>query len=477
MDYPTMYAPPVPAARNRQRDPLAVAIGNASLLNIGYLMLGRRLLALFTGLVTITLVVLLATVARSVWFEIVVVIWWLALIGHGWRVAGGRARRNVVRWQRVVATTTTVTVLVAVGLLRFDAAGIEQSVTEARQNGNCAQAMTALNEVWFGHRIADAPLTARLDQTDEACRRIATATGQLSAALKGNLDGVPNGFTDLATVLAQLPGHQQMVRTALDSFLGGLSRMTPCQRAAITDVLRLRQVSHTVLDRALTVVPELAPAALVGCGDDLVSEQDWTTAQSRYQELLDRYPQSPLADRARQGVTKATLALQLAKVNGLLSGETATQPDYCTTPAPYGAAPAYTKGQVNPALIYGNDDYANRLPAGWRATDATNATLVVCAGGTQNGDSVRTCPYQNKVFPQYPIDVTFHKIAIPVKAYELRTGALVVDTTVQISGSSCPETVQYESYDNLTDLGPPSDMAVTATDAQVAAGFAPVINP
>ena len=52
-----MYQPmqPTPEPTPRSHDAVAVAIANASLLNIGYLMLGRRRLALVTGLITIGL--------------------------------------------------------------------------------------------------------------------------------------------------------------------------------------------------------------------------------------------------------------------------------------------------------------------------------------------------------------------------------------------------------------------------------------
>jgi hypothetical protein len=66
--------------------------------------------------------------------------------------------------------------------------------------------------------------------------------------------------------------------------------------------------------------------------------------------------------------------------------------------------------------------------------------------------------------------VTFHKIAIPVKVYELRTGKLVSDTLVEISGASCPKVLSYTYY-GPADLGPGSDEYVIASNANVQAGF------
>jgi hypothetical protein len=458
----------------RGHDPLAVALGNASLLGVGYLMLGRRALAAATGLVTVVLLVILATVARSLWLEVVVLVWWAALVGHGWLLAGRGGRPAAVRTPRLVALGITVVVVAAVTLLRLDAAGIERSVTQARRDGDCAQATRALDRLWFGHRLADAPLTARLDDTTEACQRLRAAAARLTVGLTGDTGALRAGFAGLAGVLATLPGHQAMVGTTLDRFLAGLPTANPCRTVTVTDWLRGRRATHDELDRAAGAVTRTAPAALVGCGDALVARQDWRPALARYRQVLDLYPGSPFTARAQQGVTRATLAIELAHVRDLLAGPTDTQPDYCTKPAKYGGAPAYHRG-VDLALIYGNDGYAARLPAAWQTTDVTKAVLVVCAGDVRQGAAVRTCQYQGKPFPDFPVDVTFHKITIPVKAYELRTGRVVFDGNVVINGTSCPEVLSYTGFG--VDVGPPSDTYVTASNTAVRAAFAGLLAP
>jgi hypothetical protein len=90
MDQPTQAVPepppgalPGPPPAARPRDPLAVAVANASLLGIGYLLLGRRQLAAVAVLITAVLVAMLATVNRTLWFEILVLAWWVAQIAHG----------------------------------------------------------------------------------------------------------------------------------------------------------------------------------------------------------------------------------------------------------------------------------------------------------------------------------------------------------------------------------------------------------
>lgn len=500
MDCPTQAVPepvpePVPESwpGARSYDPLAVALANASLLSAGYLMLGRRRLAVVTGAATVVLLAFLGSAARSVGFEVVVLCWWAALIAHGWFLAGGwrsrrvsmrgqwavaRTRRVRVRSQRLVALAVTLPVFLVAALLRWDAASTEGTVAGARRSGDCAQALDAQDSLWFGPRVADAPLTARGDKTVEACRRLATARSRLATGLTGNTSALQAGFSTLASVLADLPGHEKMVEVVLDAFLAGLPAKNPCDTVTVTDWLRARRTGHNVLDQSAGAVARTAPAALIGCGDDLLAAQNWSTARKQYQQLLDQYPGHPdskLAAKAEAGVRKATLAIELDTVRTLLAGSTGEQPAYCSTPAKYSAAAPYRKGGPNHALFYGDDEYTSRLPAQWKATDPAHAVLVVCVDAADYGTRVETCPYENKTFPDVPTDVTFRKIAIPVKAYELRTGKLVVDTKVEIGGASCPNYLSYTTYSGI-DVGPPSEEYVDPANADIRAAFTALIT-
>ncbi|TCC48713.1 hypothetical protein E0H75_19225 [Kribbella capetownensis] len=109
-------------------------------------------------------------------------------------------------------------------------------------------------------------------------------------------------------------------------------------------------------------------------------------------------------------------------------------------------APKTARGEADVSASEA-DDYTTKLPGSWKTTDPTVASLVVCADDPDYGTAVRTCPYTPVKNPSaFPTDVTFHKIAIPVKAYELRTGWLVARTTLQINSSSCPRTLHFTSY-------------------------------
>jgi hypothetical protein len=212
-----------------------------------------------------------------------------------------------------------------------------------------------------------------------------------------------------------------------------------------------------------------------------MATNDWTQARKRYQQLLDQYPDLDpglqLAAKAKAGVTKATRSIEFANVTELLQPlYSGAEPDYCAKPAPYSGATPYRRGGRNRALLFGNSEDTSKFPAGWRTYNVGNAVLVICAGDSDYGTAVQTCDYESKLSVYGYEAVTFHKIAIPIRAYELRTGRLVADTKVQISGSSCPATLEYTTY--LTfDSGPPSDVYVTPHASNVRAAFDSLINP
>ncbi|MCE6995983.1 hypothetical protein LZG04_14390 [Saccharothrix sp. S26] len=479
---PPMPAPPEfhpdlpPRPAPRPGDPPAVAIGNASLLGVGYFVLGRRKLGIAAAFVTVVLLTVLASAVRTVWMEVAVLGWWAAVVAHGWFLAR-RSPREGVRRQRLVALAITVPVLLVVGFFRFDAARIEGDVTEARGEGDCGRAVTALDELGAVHHVVDAPLTVRGEVTAEACARLRVAEADLDAALTGDVTALEAGFGRLADVLTEVPGHERMVERALDGFLAGLPLDDPCRTVAVTDWLGEREPTGHVLDRAADVVPRTAPAALVACGANRAAAEDWQPAREVYQQLLDQYPGHELAGKATEGVQQATRALELANVRSLLAptyGD--AQPAYCSRPAPYSGAPAYRAQNPNRALIYGNTTYAQKLPREWIAGDAADAVLIICAGETELGAAVQTCPYESKSPLGGVRYVTFHKIAIPVRVYELRTGQVVHDTRLEIGGTSCPPILSYTSFTGV-DLGPPSQVHVTPSDADVHAPFHPLINP
>ncbi|MFJ8592338.1 tol-pal system YbgF family protein [Streptomyces sp. NPDC093598] len=453
-------------------DPLAVALGNATLFGIGYVLLRRWRPAAIAVLGSAVLLDLTATTADSR-YEILLLLWWAAGTAHGWFLARRSPEHAVRLGQRAGTLALALAVVLTAALLRVDAYRIENRVTEARESGDCETAVAAQGEVWWGHRLAGAPVVEPGDAVVRACHRLAGAASTLArAARTGSTEDLGRGFGTLAEVLNDGPGNEPTVRAALDTFLDALPTDDSCDTAALTAWLRDRGRSHDVLDRSADAAARTEPAALVGCGDHLLAEDAWPQAREHYQQLLDTYPDDPRTAEARGGVRKATLAIELAEVRGLVDDTSDASSGYCAEPAKYSGAPPHRKGSGR-ALFLGDSEYTDRLPRSWRTGDPAKAALVVCAGEAENGAAVETCRYENKKSRYLPHQVTFHKVKIPVKVYELRTGKRLDPRSVQIGGSSCPSVLRYEYY--MYDLGP-GDQFVSTSKSAVRDAFRPVVG-
>ncbi|NEY33866.1 hypothetical protein GTU99_16945, partial [Streptomyces sp. PRKS01-65] len=458
---------PRPAA-----DPLAVALGNATLLGLGYLLLRRKRPA---AIAVLGSAVLLHLVARSAEtrYEILLLAWWALGAGHGWFTARRCPEHVVGRGQRAGTLALALTLVLTAALLRVDAYGIADRVTGARDSGDCARAVAAQREVGWGHRLAGAPVVEPGDAVVEACHRLDGAASALArAARSGSTEELGRGFGTLAGVLRDGPGNERIVGTVLDAFLDALPAGDACDTAALAGWLRARGPSHDVLDRAAGTAARTEPAALVDCGDHLMGEDAWRQARDHYRRLLATYPDDSRAGEARGGVRRATLAIELDEVRGLVDDAYDASSGYCATPAKYSGAPAYRKGSGR-ALFLGDTEYTGRLPGSWRTDDPAKAALVVCADEAENGAAVETCRYENKTSRYLPHQVTFYKVEIPLKVYELRTGKRLGPRSVQIGGSSCPRVLHYAYY--LYDLGP-GDQFVSPSRKAVRDAFRAVLN-
>ncbi|MGW3683722.1 hypothetical protein [Streptomyces prasinus] len=462
---PPAHDPPSRGASSQdpaRHDPLAVALGNASLLGVGYLLMRRPGLFWIAGAVTSALVWTTVATAET-WSEVLLLLWWAAAVAHGWLLA--RRRRGAPRTaRRLVALGLSVAVLLGVALLRFDAHGIEDDIARARADGDCGAVTEAQEEVWAGHRVAAAPVAARGDAAVDTCERLEAAEARLTAGLEGDQDGLASGFRLLVSVLEEDSRNDATVGSSLDRFLDGLPTDDACETVRITDWLggREPEPGRQVLDRSSETADRLAPAALMGCGDALMGTREWAQAESRYQRLLDEYPGDSHEERARKALRKAVLALQLDEVRELVR-----ENRYCGAPAKYEGAPARRAGSGR-ALFLGDGEHPGKLPGAWRTTDAAKAALVVCVGRQGFGSAVRTCPYRSETSGRIT-DVTFHRVSLPVKVYALRTGRRVADRTVQIGGSTCPSL--FFTYGVI-----PSDKYVTPSKSDIRDAFSSVLG-
>ncbi|MFD4261127.1 hypothetical protein ACFWR9_26755 [Streptomyces sp. NPDC058534] len=457
--------PPVGPRPPREPDPLAVAVGNASLLGAGYLILGRRGLFWAGAVVTVALLWLTYSTAET-WCEVLLLLWWAAMVAHGPWLARRHPQAGPRNGQRVLALGLTVPVLVAAGWVRFDTHDIEDAVAGAHARGDCGEAVAAQDGVGFRHRLAAAPVAARGDAVVEACERLDTAAGYLSTGLTGDLDALETGFGRLGAALGE-PGNERAVGAKLTDFLKGLPTEDGCRTMDIVDWLRDRESDPKALDGpSSATAARIAPGALKECGDALLADGQWVNARDMYQRLLDEHPGDDRADGARGGIRKAGLAIQLSDVRSLVSEADSMSTGYCRKPAKYSGAPAYRKGESR-ALFVGDTEYTDKLPEAWKAGDAADAALVVCADEVEAGDVVETCQYRDH--NGRIGSVGFNKLAVRVKAYALRTGKLVTDRKVQMGGKSCPGLLRY--FDDL-----PSRQAVTPSDADVREAFEPVVG-
>lgn len=413
-------------------DAFVAAAGNASLLGIGYLLLGRRRIAVATGLVTILLLVLVLVTASLV-LEILLVLWWAAMIVHGWRLARAGSSTAPGRRAQWIAVVPAVVVLLAFGLLRFDAGVRASAVDDARRGGDCPRAVSTQDDVWFGPRLANAPATARGDETAEICAQIASARADMDQVFSGNVTALGAAYDRLAGLAARHPDHEAMVAAAVDGFVTQLPARPACTMAAVADDLARRPpTQQPSIDRLRTATEPLHPAALLGCGDALFGQRDWTEANRRYQQLITEFPRDPLATRARTGAAAAVAGRERDEAAARL-------PQFCATPFAYRGAPPPGPG-LNRVLLPSASPDLSRLPAEWRANDITQGALVICAGTRGRGSLVRTCPY---VYANRTFDVRFYRITVPLKVYDFHTGRLALDTRLEVSGTSCPPTVTY----------------------------------
>jgi hypothetical protein len=282
------------------------------------------------------------------------------------------------------------------------------------------------------------------------------------------------GFDQLSAVAAD-PNQLQTVGRAVDDFVVRFPLRDSCASLQVTNWLRTRKPVGNVLDRPNALVPKIEPNALLGCADAQAAKADWANARGTYQLLVNRYPRAKQAVRARAGVQNANYQILQAKIRAELARvrELVRSGAYCSTPAKFSPAPRLRHG-VNRAAYIGANEYTSKLPSQWWAFQADNAALVICAGEQSRGPAVRTCRYTPFIGSgSSDTYVTFYKISVPVRVYELRTGRLIRTSTVQISGSVCPATISYMTYNGIG--APDTEQDVKPTAATIRAAFQPLV--
>ncbi|THV42751.1 hypothetical protein [Glycomyces buryatensis] len=464
-----------------KRAPAAAALGNASLLGIGYLILGRRLTAAVAAAASVALVIVLAAVDPPAWpWRAALLLWWITTMVHAWLLARGRVGRPgpagpPAPRRRVLAATIGAFVIALAVLTGVDARWIGARADAAHEAGECAAAAEAGERFWTAHKVVDGSIAAHLDEGSEACavllRALDTAASDPLAASEhlaayiadpaARWDGaadlrselmveaaaerfeaapeeghpaVEAAFELLAEVVASAPDRAEQARALVDDFLTTYPETADsCRVKDATDWLGESPPAAADFEAAAAVAADLAPDAILGCADSLMSESRWGQAGEAYAQLVAEYPDHESADRARDGA-------ELAEVRSRLGGWPATDmlydvPAYCDDPVPYSGAPDYSGSGPHRMAVFGMAE-AIDLPASWQAEDITEAALVVCVGDiadTAEGSVVDTCRYEGG----HEVDV--HARQFPMTAFALRTGEVVYSGDFEIGGDCPPE--------------------------------------
>lgn len=470
-------------------DPFAAALGNASLLGIGYLLLGRIGLAIAGLCGTAALLAAVGLSEQPAWFwRIVLGLWWMLQIGHAWWQATRRAQlrmpppptplravgespRESLRTQRFFAATAFVLVLVPAFAMRAEAVRIEQAAVDVYGWDDCTAAEAVEAAFTVRHRIADGMPVARAETVQDACGDLAEAGDHLSEA--ETADGVAGAFNRLENVLDEAPQLRDEADNLVDGFTADLSNGASCDAVEVADWLANQPPDNGLRSRAAAVVPEVMPKALLKCAqsqfdadevvffEEALAEAD--EARAAFQRLLDEYPDHPLAAEAALGVDAVDAVFELEELTTLTTSVYGAPPEYCERPAPYRGAAPYEGSGPHPTMLFGESVGADALPKSWTTGIASEAVLVICAELSGLGAHVETCAYQGGH------SIAFHRQQIALRVFEVRTGELVDTRTIEIGGT-CPSTVYYYQT-------PPEKMAVESSGSDYIDAYRPVIDP
>ena len=275
--FPPPQGTPYPGPPPKQlgpHDPLAVALGNASLLGLGYFLIRRWLFGILGLAGTAILVILLCT-QRKTGYEFALLGWGVLQIVHGWFLARSQRLQAASLTKRLVALGVTLVVLGGVAFGRYDAQRIDKQAVAARAAGDCGGVRTAQAKYNLGHRIGDAPRTVRVEGDVAACDRIDAAADVLkSATTPVDVPRMQAALDQLSAVAAD-PNQLPTVGRAVDQFVATFPLKDSCASLAVTAWLRTRKPVGNVLDRPNALVPKIEPNALLGCADAQAAKADW----------------------------------------------------------------------------------------------------------------------------------------------------------------------------------------------------------
>ncbi|MGH8876169.1 MAG: tetratricopeptide repeat protein [Stackebrandtia sp.] len=510
--YPSSFPPPTTSLKPRRLtarpvDPVAVVVGNASLLGIGYMFMRRPRLAAAAVTGAVFFGFALALDPGAVFWRILLALWWSATIVHSWWLTRHPAdERPLVdiddpdpTWRsRVFAVGVTGLVLVSFMGLRLDAWLIVQSAAQVHEDGDCEQAIVSLEELGATHRIAYGSTTAAGEADLEACRMLVTALDQqpdvgaetlesylkhpgarwegagpkraellltVSRIVDHNVEAaLKAAFTQLSVTVKETPGESGNVREVVEAFVSDLgAEISDCRAKKINDWLYARSWGAPEISDPIAAASGNVPDRMLDCARARFDADDFEEARKVYKQFLSEFPDHRQADKAADELYKVESAIERKNVNGLLESE-----EYCDAPAPYRGAEPYKGKGPHEMRMFGLSADEHDFPKSWTTRDVDDTVLAVCVDGPSRGSFQQSCLYESPMAPYGATKVDFYASKFKIKAYEVKTGERVASYTKEI-GDPCPAVLKYETYG--VDIGPPDEVESDYTDKAVRSMF------
>lgn len=487
----------------------AAAAGNASFLGIGYLILGRRLLAVTAAAGSILLLLLLAADEPPAWpWRAALLAWWLAAVVHGGHLGAKRDRPAGAaprpgRGPRAAAPAAFALTLIAVAAVAVNARWAAHDLTRAHEDGDCDTVEAAAESFGPHHGVVDPWAVLDADDQAEACAhvlaaaeareddpiaaiealtayldhpaahwdgagdlrsavRLETAAAAFGKAYTGGSSALGEAFDLLGAVVESDPDQAGAAQAVVDDFTEGLTAAGDhCRVYTVIEWIGANADRVAGFGGVTEAAEEVAPEAVFGCAEDAFASGNYSLAEKAYRQFADEYPDHEQAGAAQAG-------LEVAMVRRLLSGwpeSEVERPAYCDSPAPFAAAPAYSGSGPHRMALFGFDT-AEALPPDWLASDITDAALLVCAGEPEQGAVIGSCDYTGGVA------VDLYSVRYPVEVFAVRTGELVYEGGLDMHGGGegdCPFLLDYYG-------DPPESETVTPTDQDARDAFASLVE-
>jgi hypothetical protein len=462
---------------------VVVVIGNATLLGIGYIAQGRFRAAAIAVIGAAALLAAMSRDPEARHWPILLGLWWAAIVLNSfwyWHEQEfvDPAHRPKGFWAiRSVVLAIAAFMLVAVLLVRTDAARILEEASDAHREGDCAQARATLDEIDAAHRIVNNGVAVEAQAQVEACEllvdidSVSAVQQEHISTIKEYLDhpgalweavGIRRAellmevaLTDGSLALKAEAAFQQLDRTLGDepsleeeaaellaSFLTGLDMdLSSCDMMAVNEWAAAQKSEQEALNAASATAAAQVPTLMVDCARDTVAVS-LDDGIEQYQRFLEAYPDHELAALAQEELSAAETARAQAQEHEEVYAHLTTGV-YCDDPIAMPQAGSYDGVEHGSVWLIGREEVREAFMAELHPGSEADATAVVCVSGPEYGSLLQTCHYFGGIGGGGQVDLYANEFQIEV--FALRTGERVESYSVEIGGT-CPGSIDY-TYD------------------------------